>query len=357
MRCVPEASIAPRARAGQPARRSAALAATLVLALATALAPTVALAEEPTPEELAAARALFNEGKDDEKRNDWSSALEKFKKVAGVKMTPQVRFHIALSEENLGKLVSAINGFELAAGEAQKAGKSAAEVAQNAPPRAEALRKRVPLLKLHPTGRVARSRILLDGSPVSAALLDTDIPVDPGAHVVEVDSAVKPGFKKELTLAEREAQTVDVEVDDKDEPAAAPPPPPEAPPPPPKRSRLPVYVAGGVGVASLVGSGVLFGMRQSAIATVRSHCKNGDTGCDPNDYATSLNGQTYGTVSGVLFGVGLAGLATAGVLYFVLPTSSPAAPKADPGQPAGDPPKVSLHVAPTLGGAALGGTF
>ncbi len=266
-----------------------------------------------------------------------------------MKMTPQVRFHLALCDENLGHLVSAINGFELAAEEAKKAGKSAADVAENAAPRAEALRKRVPALKLHPTGRILRSRILLDGSPVAAALLDTEIPVDPGKHVIEVDTAGKPGFRHELTLAERETQTLDVEVDDKDEPAPVPSAPPAAPADPPRRSRLPVYVAGGVGVASLVGAGVFLGLRQSAIAEVRSHCKNGDSGCDPNDYATSLNGERYGTVSSVLFGVGLAGVATAGVLFFVLPS----APKAA----LAEPKATALRFEPTVGGARVLGAF
>jgi hypothetical protein len=323
--------------------------------LATALALALVLgagsrarADEPSPEELAAARALFNEGKDDEKRNAWADALEKFKKVAAVKMTPQVRFHLALCDENLGHLVSAINGFELAAEEAKRAGKSAADVAENAPPRAEALRKRVPALKLHPTGRLATSKILLDGSAVQAALLDTEIPVDPGKHVIEVDSAGKPGFRRELSLTERETQTIEVEVDDEDKPIPTPAPPPKPPPPPaPPPSRLPVWLAGGVGVAGLVGSGVFFGLRQSAIAEVRSHCKNGDSACDPADYATSVNGQRYGTASGVLLGVGIAGVATAGVLFFVL----------GPKKPAAQPSRAALLLGPTPGGATLAGTF
>ena len=330
------------------------LAAAVALGLALGAAPTAsAFADDPSPEELAAARALFNEGKDEEKRNEWQSALEKFKKVAGVKMTPQVRFHIALCDENLGHLVSAINGFELASGEAKKAGKSAADVAENAPPRADALRKRVPTLKLHPTGRVERSRILLDGSAVATALLDTDIPVDPGSHVIEVDTSGKPGFRHELTLAERETQTLEVEVDDKDEPAPAAAPVPTAPPPAPKRLTLPVMVAGGVGVVGLVGAGVFFGLRQSTISEVRSHCKNGDNGCDPNDYPTSVNGARYGTASSVLFGVGLAGLATAGVLFFVLPPKPTAA--ATPAAP--PPPQATLRIAPAPGGASVLGTF
>lgn len=327
----------------------AVLALTLTLGMTTA-----ARADEPSPEEIAAARALFNDGKDDEKANAWRDALAKFKKVGSVKMTPQVRFHIALCEENLGHLVAAINGFEIAGAEAAKAGKSAADVATNAPPRAEALRKRVPILRLHVAGhlggRLDRSKILLDGTVVVAALLDTDIPVDPGKHVVDVLSDGERSFRREIALRERETQTIEVEVRD----SAAPRPsvsataPPVGPPPPAaRRSRLPEYIAGGVGVAALVGAGVFLGMRQGAIAEVRSHCTNGDSGCDPNDYATSIDGERYGTVSGVLLGVGLAGLATAGVLFVVRPAKKPGPL----------PARTSLRLAPTVGGAYAAGTF
>ena len=81
-----------------------------------------ALARGQTPEELARARQVFNDGKLLEDKQAWDLALERFRAVARVKMTPQVRFHIALCEENLGRLVQAIKGFELAAEEARAAG-------------------------------------------------------------------------------------------------------------------------------------------------------------------------------------------------------------------------------------------
>src|ERR1700730_6730668 len=128
----------------------------LVLGAALA-APTVSFAQA-TPEELAAARQLFNEGKELEKQKSYEGALEKFKKVAAVKTTPQVRFHIALCEENLGHLVSAMKGFDLAAEDAKQAGAAAVEVATNAPARADALRARIPKLRLDATGKVTTSK-------------------------------------------------------------------------------------------------------------------------------------------------------------------------------------------------------
>src|SRR5262249_8394659 len=48
-------------------------------------------------------RQVFNEGRQLEEKDHWAEALDKFKEVATTKMTPQVRFHIALCEEKLGK--------------------------------------------------------------------------------------------------------------------------------------------------------------------------------------------------------------------------------------------------------------
>lgn len=314
-------------------RRSAAwsrkVASALVLGAALA-APAIAFAQA-TPEELAAARQLFNEGKELEKQKSYEGAIEKFKKVAGVKMTPQVRFHIALCEENLGHLVEAINGFALAAEEARRAGSTATEVAENAPKRAEALRGRVPTLRLDVTGKVITSKILLDGAPVAASQLGVAMPIDPGEHAVEVqDAAGKATFHKGLKLAEKAAERLEVTVNDvavASAPAGAAPAPL---PPPSERSRAPVFLAGGIGVASLIASGVFFGLRAGTISTVAASCADpvNYTGCkDTADTRAAMaSGKTYSTITGVTLGVGLAGLGAAGILWFVTSPKKAAAP-------------------------------
>lgn len=314
-------------------RRSAAwsrkVASALVLGAALAV-PAVSFAQATT-EELAAARQLFNEGKDLEKQKSYEGALEKFKKVAGVKMTPQVRFHIALCEENLGHLVEAINGFALAAEEAKRAGSTATEVAENAPKRAEALRGRVPTLQLDVTGKVVTSKILLDGAPVAASQLGVAMPIDPGEHDVEVqDAAGKATFHKGLKLAEKAAESLAITVNDV-EVASAPAAVAPAPmPPPPERSRAPFFLAGGVGVASLVASGVFFGLRAGTISTVAASCADPVkyTGCkDTTDTRAAMaSGKTYSTITSVTLGVGLAGIGAAGILWFVTSPKKAAAP-------------------------------
>ncbi len=303
------------------------------LVLGAALAAPAVASAQATPEELAAARLLFNEGKDLEKQKAYASAIEKFKKVAGVKMTPQVRFHIALCEENLGHLVEAINGFELAGEEAKRAGSTATEVAENAPKRAEALRGRVPTLRLDLKGKAITSKILLDGAAVASSQLGVAAPIDPGEHVVEVhDAAGKATFHKDLKLKEKEVTRLEIPVNDVERaPASA-----DAAPPPPlpaERSRVPVFLAGGVGVASLIASGVFFGLRAGTISTVAASCADpvNYTGCQSTAdvRAAMASGRTYSTITGVTLGVGLAGLGAAGILWFVTsPKKAPAPTKA-----------------------------
>jgi hypothetical protein len=310
-------------------------------------------AREPTAEELAAARQVFNDGLDLEKKEQWADALAKFALVAKIKMTPQVRYHLARCHERLGRLVDALNGYELAAQEAKAMGDKARDVLENAPPRAAELRSRVAHVRIQVTGTVRSSRILLDGRAVSLALVDTLIPVDPGAHRIEVRRGADVTAERELQLAAAASETVALTIDD---PVPSPPPtastaPPPPPPPPPPPSRVPAYATAGAGAALLVGGGVLWGLREATIAAIRETCTGEDTGCDPAFEPTEELGRTYTTVSYVLFGVGGAAVATGVVLWLVL------APPEDTAASGARAPLVRVGLAPSPGGATLLGGF
>jgi hypothetical protein len=327
------------------------LAAALAIGIAGIFA--VAPASAQTPEELAKLRQVFGEGRALEGKNQWAEALEKFKQVASVKMTPQVRFHIALCEENLGKLVSAMRGFDLATEEAKQAGSSAVEVATNAPPRAEALRSRIAKVTLEVSGKLSTSKIYLDEVAVAPKDLGAEIPVDPGvSHVIEVrDANGKSSFKKEITLAEKASDKVEVPVDDREAPA--PPPPTDQPPPPPPPSRVPVYVTGALGAAALAGAGVFFVLRANNISAIAQNCKDqvNYTDCRPADADLVNTGKIYTGVADALLGVGIAGVGAAGVLFFVLqPKKQPAPQKASATVSA-------ITVVPTGTGIKVIGTF
>lgn len=318
-----------------------------------------------TPESLAAARALFNEGIELEKDDQWEAALERFEKVAAVKMTPQVRFHVALCHEKLGRLVDAVNGFELAEQEARAAGDRARDVLRNAPKRAEALRARVAHVVIHVEGTIRTSKITIDGKAVALALVDSGIPVDPGDHLVEVRRDGKVTHTEELSLDEAETTEITLEIDDP-EPPPKPDPKPDlkpSPTPDPDPSPNPIvvdddppqwvaYVVAGAGGAMLGGAGALWLLRQSTLRDISGNCQEaGFVECDPDDVDAANTAKQYDVGSKVLLGVGAASMAAGVALWFIL------WPEDEPSPTSTGAKKSELVVVPGPGGVTVVGTF
>src|SRR4030095_11314931 len=73
-------------------------------------------------QELARARAQFQQATELEQAGNFAAAVQAFREVGQVRMTPQVRFHIAVCEEKLGRWVAALGSFELALQGAENVG-------------------------------------------------------------------------------------------------------------------------------------------------------------------------------------------------------------------------------------------
>jgi hypothetical protein len=162
---------------------------------------------EPSEAELAAARELFTEARSAEDAGRWQEALSKLQAVARVKTTPQVRFHLGLCEENLGRFVEALNHFERARAEATEQGLGT--VILEAKEHATRARARTAKLELaFPAGHEL-PRVEIDGQPVASVLLVRPLLLDPGKHQV---SASSPGsrYTKEVVLTERQALRLEV---------------------------------------------------------------------------------------------------------------------------------------------------
>jgi hypothetical protein len=308
---------------------------------------------QPSPEELAAARELWSRGLELERAKDWAGALSTFEKVGKVRMTPQVRYHIGLASEQLGKLVDALNAYQLAVQEARLAGDKGRDVSENAPARIEVLRGRVAKIRLHIVGRLRTSTLLLDGKKLSPALLEQDIPVDPGKHLVEVRRGDVVFEKSVLELDEGASESMDLRVDDPAtspvsaltmEASASASESDEGP------MRWPAYLTAGAGVAILAAGGTFWALREGTIATIRESCAGADTGCDPTLRSEEDLGRTYTTAGRVLFGVGGAALAAGIVLWIVPPGGSGSSS-------AGARPQSSVGVSFGPGGVLVRGGF
>src|SRR4051812_3574132 len=91
--------------------RSIDVAVVLALALVTLPAPARAQSKAPSPDDLKAARELFQSAYKDEQDKRFTEALEKFQRVAAVKESASVRYRIGAVLESLGRFREARDAF------------------------------------------------------------------------------------------------------------------------------------------------------------------------------------------------------------------------------------------------------
>jgi tetratricopeptide (TPR) repeat protein len=277
------------------------------------------LAQAQTQEEqdesaaLIKARALFQRGLELEQAGNYSAAVQAFREVGQVRMTPQVRYHIALCEERLGRLVAALGGYELALSEADSVNPDfKSEVESNV----TRLRESIPRIVIQRGSGADAAVIELDGVKLGDSSVGIELPLDPGPHSVV---ARAPGYKpleKTVTVAEnsREVAVLDLEAL-----------PPDALSGPGGVQTRPIprvvpYVIGGIGAASLIASGVFYALRQDAIAELEKKCDNHV--CpddDPTIKDTDDSMRTYHYATLITLGSGVALVGTAVVLYALDP--------------------------------------
>jgi hypothetical protein len=182
----------------------------VLVGLALASIPSSLLAAEPSASQLAAARELFSRAEKDEDAEHWADALDKLRRAASVKMTPGIRFHIALCEEKLGQLLTALTDYEGSEAAARAEGNKDVLDVVAAP--LATLRSRVPTLTITAPADVKDATVTLDGAPLAAGLLGTPVPVDVGVHTVQAHAEGRPPFAMTLSVFERQAANVEVKM-------------------------------------------------------------------------------------------------------------------------------------------------
>jgi hypothetical protein len=318
------------------------------LSLVAALVGAALPASAQDAAELKKARGQFQQATELEQAGNWTAALQAFREVGQVRMTPQVRFHIAVCEENLGRLVAALGGYELALADADKVNPDfKGEVEENV----TKLRARIPKLVIERGAGANAAAIELDGVAVGDSSVGVEVPLDPGPHAVTAKAPNRKPFEASVVLKERETTRLEVKLEElPPELVRGPggPPPPDKPP-----SKVVPYVIGGVGIASLIGSGVLFGLRQSTLSELEKACPT-RTDCPTNKQSRYDDLKFYHYGAEVTLGVGVAALGTAGALLFFQSRKKEPAP----------PTSAQLTLVPTVPvsryeplGAALLGTF
>jgi hypothetical protein len=275
----------------------------LIFWLLTVGTPWVAFADGGDP---AAAETLFRQGRAAAESGNYRLACDKFRESNRLDPAPGTVLNIADCEEKLGHIATAWTLYR--------------EVVQKLPPsderstiaasRASALEPRVPKLTIHlAPDAPADSRVFRDDVELGHASLDTALPVDPGAHHVEVKAEGRETSSLDVEIAEGEKKTETVSAGAPETQAAA------VHVGSSSSKRTWGYVIGGVGALG-VGVGAVTGVM------VLGKKKTVDDNCDANKRCnqTGLDaadaGRTLGTISGASFIVG--GVALAVGAYLVL---------------------------------------
>lgn len=318
------------------------------LAVAVALHATGVAADAPTPAQLTEARERFAAARKLEDTGRWAEALALFQRVAEVKMTPQVRFHLGLCWENVGLWTQALEAYAQAASEA---GAAAPEVVKEANEHARKLEASMPTVSLAVAGAAPGDVLLLDrrAIPIDGPLA---IRVDPGGHTAEVRRGAVVVAHQSFAVEARATRRVELRVEPP--PPVGPPPPVEpkseppppdiiTPPPVPARSdgraqRIAGWSVVGVAGASLVVAGVFSGLRTGALHRLEGACP-GLTRCSRTVAPIVAEGKTDAALVNVFAVAGALAAATGVTLLLTAPRGSASAAR--------------LSIAPLLGGLAV----
>lgn len=153
---------------------------------------------------------------------------------------------------------------------------------------------------------VAAVRVVVDGQVVTETLDGKSLPIDPGSHALRFETAGEPPIEQTVVIREGEkARPVSV--------SWAKAPPPDAPGlAPAKRSGPPTaaWVFGGVGLASLATFGVLSIHGMSRRSDLRDECFGRCEASQVDSVKTEL------VIGDVALGVGIAAIAVSTVLFF-----------------------------------------
>jgi hypothetical protein len=289
-----------------------------------------ALAQTRSPQEIAAAEALFQEGKRLMAAGSYGQACPKLAESQRLDPGGGTLVTLALCHEAEGRTASAWAEFGEALTLALKDGRvDRATVAREHGERLEPKLSRLTIKVSPSVSEVTGVEILQDGAVLGKAAWGTPLPVDPGEHLLEVKAPGKKTWSRVVLIAKlADRQTIEVgALEDETMPKSAPP-AAEA-----KTvsvtagngRRTAAFVVGAVGVG-LVGAASYFGL--SAIADRRSAKDRCPQSTCSDIEGVNLNESSQREADLSTAGFALGGVALGVATYLFLTQSSPPPPSA-----------------------------
>lgn len=321
-----------------------------------------ARAQERDP---AAAQALFDQAQALVDAKRYAEACPKLAESQRLDPGIGTQFHLAACYEHEGKLASAWAAFLEVASLSTATGQEARAKASSR--RASLLAPRLPRLRVTvpPASRAAGLEITRDDVLVGEAQWELALPLDPGAHRIEVTAPGRRAFATALTATEGATATFEVPVLEAAvvaaAPAAAPAPiasapntQPQSSPQAPRASRVPAAPASGppppepaaeasssgdpsalviglgIGGVVLAGAGAVLGlMAKDKYDDSKAHCSAEDENrCSERGVALRDDAFVFGHVSTAAFIAAGVTLATGGVLWLLAGDPEPEAERA-----------------------------
>jgi hypothetical protein len=235
---------------------------TLVALLAAAPTTNAQPGSEPTATEVAIARGHFRDAEKLMKQGEWAGAVEKLEQVVAIKESAGVRFHLAMAQEQQGRLVDALNNLDRAE-ELIRDGAREPETAKLIDPARQALEARIPTVMVTCAEPCPPTTTLtIDGKRLALVLLGKPIFLDPGEHRIELDTPGRGQWGTTITLAEGAREEISATLPKPSPrpvmPASPTPAAASADEPEPSRTRDYVLIGEGALAGIGLGTGIVF---------------------------------------------------------------------------------------------------
>ncbi|WP_437776441.1 tetratricopeptide repeat protein [Sorangium sp. So ce1097] len=298
-----------------------------------------------------AAYELFQQGVELAEARDCPRAIPLFRKSQETYPARGTLYNLALCEKEIGRLASAWRHFNELLPQLEPGDPRLPITKQEL----TALEPRLPRLVLQlAQDAPAPAEVLLDQTPLPQGSIGSELPVDPGNHVIVVRWAegrqtgtpvsLGEGARKEVRLdpppvaaapqPTRDLPAAPLPTPDASAAPRAPSPPPDTASGPPSSGRRSLaFAIGSVGVAALGGSLIMGGLALGTKGELEDECPT-PSQCSDRGMSLSARGRTLTTTGTVLGALGLAGIGAGLVLLLTTPeqrTSVALAPAVLPG--------------------------
>ena len=279
------------------------------------LLPGLARAEA-SEKDRATARSLASEGYDALERKDYATAVDRFRHADALVHAPTIGVDLARALIGVGRYVEAYERYQLVIrdGATKNSPASWKQAVDDAQREVADLEPRLGWVVIHVMGPLD-PQVTIDGEDVPEGSIGVRRAADPGKRTVRASAPDFEPATQSVTIKEGQEQVVTLVL--KRSPAQHPATtaasePTEAPPPPHHVSRVPAWIAFGVGGAGIIVGSVTGVLALNLHSELSGKCPGGSC---PNDLQSDVSRyHTLGTVSGIGFGVGIAGAATGAVL-------------------------------------------